>query len=137
MYYKWCKAKKFESKLAADIKSWNTATAVANAKQGSLDDHVREIEPGKHVVPYSNKHFREAAVEWLISTNQPLQAVDHPSFKKMIYIASQATKGVVIPNHKVTCAEIIDLLKTQMMKLREHLNVSTVSQVVACDVPKF
>ncbi|KAF9229375.1 hypothetical protein BS17DRAFT_688220, partial [Gyrodon lividus] len=74
--------------------------------------------------PYTDKLFHEAAVEWLITTNQPIQAIDHPSFRKMINIASQATKGVVIPNRKATQAEIIDIFKRQMMRLLEHLNVS-------------
>ncbi|KIK73801.1 hypothetical protein PAXRUDRAFT_106502, partial [Paxillus rubicundulus Ve08.2h10] len=50
--------------------------------------HVWEFTPLEHVVPYSHKLFHEAAVEWVISTNQPLQSVKHPSFKKMINVAS-------------------------------------------------
>ncbi|KIK92875.1 hypothetical protein PAXRUDRAFT_146389 [Paxillus rubicundulus Ve08.2h10] len=55
---------------------------------------------------------------------QPIQAVDHPSFKKMIDIASQATNGVVIPTCKTTHAEIMSIFKKQMTRLRECLNVS-------------
>ncbi|KIJ12264.1 hypothetical protein PAXINDRAFT_54346, partial [Paxillus involutus ATCC 200175] len=90
----WCKTNNFKSMLPTDVKARNAATAVANAKQSSLNDHVRVIEPGEHVLLYTDKLFREAAIEWLISTNQPIQAVDHPSFKKMIDIASRATNGV-------------------------------------------
>lgn len=43
----------------------------------------------------------------------------------MIDIASRATKGVVVPNRKATQAEIIDIFKKQMTRLRKHLNVST------------
>lgn len=56
--------------LPENVTARKTATAVANTTQGTLDDHVKEIELGEQVVPYSDKLFREAAVEWLISTNQ-------------------------------------------------------------------
>ncbi|KAH7888997.1 hypothetical protein F5I97DRAFT_1804348, partial [Phlebopus sp. FC_14] len=121
-YHKWCKVNDFESKLSADVKACQTAIAVSNAKQGTLDDHVREIEPGEWVISYTDKEFYEATVEWLISTNQA--TVDHPSFCKMIDVASRAIKGVLIPNCKVKQAEIIDLFKKQMTRLWEHLNIS-------------
>ncbi|KAH7881984.1 hypothetical protein F5I97DRAFT_1817839 [Phlebopus sp. FC_14] len=99
VYLKWCKENKFVSMLSEDVKECKIASGVVNMKQGSMDDHVRKIIPTKHVISYSDVLFREAAaVEWLITTNQPIQAVDHPSFKKMVDIASQATKGVIIPN---------------------------------------
>ncbi|KAF8834463.1 hypothetical protein BDN67DRAFT_873223, partial [Paxillus ammoniavirescens] len=123
-YQKWCKTNNFKSMLPTDVKACNAATAVANAKQSSLDDHVRVIELGECVLPYTDKLFREAVIEWLISTNQPIQAVDHPSLKKMIDIASQATNGVVIPTWKTTCAEIMSIFKKQMTRLQECLNVS-------------
>ncbi|KAF9220281.1 hypothetical protein BS17DRAFT_715136, partial [Gyrodon lividus] len=91
--------------------------------QGTLDEHVREVKPSKHVVPYSNQLFREAAVEWLICTNQPIQAMDHPSFKKMVNVASHATNRVIVPNRHTACCEIMDLFKKQMTHLREQLNV--------------
>ena len=42
---------------------------------------------------------------------QPVQALDHPSFKKMIDVAARTTKGVKIPNRKATCKHIIELFK--------------------------
>ncbi|KAF9225127.1 hypothetical protein BS17DRAFT_701274, partial [Gyrodon lividus] len=68
------------------------------AQQATLDDHFQEVTPTEHVVTYSQNLFREAVVEWLIGTNQPIQAVKNPSFKKMINIASHATNGVIILN---------------------------------------
>ncbi|KAF8833441.1 hypothetical protein BDN67DRAFT_860448, partial [Paxillus ammoniavirescens] len=62
-YRKWCKTNNFKSMLPTDVKAHNAATVVVNAKQSSLDDHVRVIEPGEHVLPYTNKLFREAAIE--------------------------------------------------------------------------
>lgn len=55
---------------------------------------------------------------------QPIQAVDHPSFKNMINIASRATNGVVLPNRNATRRDIMDLFKTQLTKLKGRLNVS-------------
>ncbi|KIK75910.1 hypothetical protein PAXRUDRAFT_100821, partial [Paxillus rubicundulus Ve08.2h10] len=59
-----------------------------------LDDHLWELTPLEHVFLYSHKLFHEAAVEWVISTNQPLQFVKHLSFKKMIDVVSCATNCV-------------------------------------------
>ena len=37
--------------------------------QDTLDGHLRDLPP-ERVIPYSDKVFREAAVEWLIVTDQ-------------------------------------------------------------------
>ncbi|KAG2113946.1 uncharacterized protein F5147DRAFT_744119 [Suillus discolor] len=123
-YRKWCKANEFASMLPQDIKERKTAAAIANAQQTSLDGHLKEIPPHKAVVPYTDALFRDAAIEWLISTSQPIQAVDHPSFKNMIDVAARATNGVILPNRNATRREIMDLFKKQMSKLKERLNVS-------------
>ncbi|KAF9228945.1 hypothetical protein BS17DRAFT_691375, partial [Gyrodon lividus] len=123
-YCKWCKVNNFKSKLPDDVKAHKTAATTENMRQGTLCDHVWEIKPGEHILPYMDKLFHEAAVEWLITTNQPIQAIDHLSFRKITDIASQVTKGVVIPNCKATQAEIINIFKRQMTRLWEHLNVS-------------
>ncbi|KAG2037402.1 hypothetical protein BDR03DRAFT_813976, partial [Suillus americanus] len=122
-YHTWCEKNKFISMLPKDVKDRKTAAAITNAEQGNLDGHLHDIQPTEWVLPYSNKLFREAAIEWLASTNQPIQAVDHPSFKNMIDVASRATTGVIMPNRKTTRHEIIDMFKQQMTKLREWLSV--------------
>ncbi|KIJ97876.1 hypothetical protein K443DRAFT_104908, partial [Laccaria amethystina LaAM-08-1] len=65
--------------------------------------------------PYSNALFREAAIEWLIATDQLIQALDHPHFKRMIDIAACATKGVKIPTCKATHKHIIKLFKKKTL----------------------
>ncbi|KAF9240078.1 hypothetical protein BU15DRAFT_34297, partial [Melanogaster broomeanus] len=122
-YLQWCKANNFMSMLASDAQERRLAAAATSAKQGTLDEHVREVKPSERVVPYSHQLFREAAVEWLICTNQPIQTMDHPSFKKMVDVASRATNGVIVPNRHATRREIMDLFKKQMTHLRERLNV--------------
>ena len=69
-YLHWCKANNFESMLPSNAQARWLAAVSANAEQGTLDDHVREVAPTEHVVPYSHKLFCEAVVEWLITTNQ-------------------------------------------------------------------
>ncbi|KAG1720187.1 uncharacterized protein EDB91DRAFT_1257104 [Suillus paluster] len=134
-YCKWCKANKFESMLPPDVKERKNAAAVVNAQQGSLDPHLHKVQPCEHVLPYSDKLFREAAIEWLASTNQPIQAVDHPSFKKMIDTASRATTGVLIPNRKAMQSKIVSIFKQQMTRLKEWLNSKAATGVVnlTCD----
>jgi hypothetical protein len=61
---------------------------------------------------------------------QPIQALEHPAFKKMIDIAARATKGVKNLNRKQTREEIITLFRNQMKKLKDRLNVCSVIQFV-------
>ncbi|KAG2059949.1 hypothetical protein BDR06DRAFT_873088, partial [Suillus hirtellus] len=81
------------------------------------------------VIPYSNKLFKQAAIEWLVATDQPIQALKHPKFKEMVDIASHATNGVKILGRKVTHAEIMRMFKNHLTKLRNTLNVSNVLSI--------
>lgn len=45
----------------------------AGTSQTGLDEHLRERPKTEHVMPYSDQLFREAATEWLISTDQVRQ----------------------------------------------------------------
>ncbi|KAG2347329.1 hypothetical protein BDR05DRAFT_876262, partial [Suillus weaverae] len=103
------------------------AATVANAVQGSLNNHLCKLNPTKWVLPYSDKLFREAAIKWLASTNQVCLFLDTTiKEKKMVDIASRATMGVIVPNQKTTRCEIINMFKQQLTKLREQLNVGFV-----------
>ncbi|KAF8960961.1 hypothetical protein BDZ97DRAFT_1665051, partial [Flammula alnicola] len=117
LYDKWCERNDFESKLPKAQK------AADREKQSSLDPHLEERQPRERTIPYSDALFREAAVEWLVSTDQPIQAFEHPSFKKMIDIAARATHGVTLPNRKATRKHIIQLFKKNLTGLRERLKV--------------
>ncbi|KAH7924808.1 hypothetical protein BV22DRAFT_1012537, partial [Leucogyrophana mollusca] len=123
LYHTWCDKNGFESKLPDDVKKRKEAIALANAKQARIDGHLREPAPTERVIPYTDALYREASCEWLIETNQPIQAVDHPKFRLMIDIASRATNGVIVPNRNATRREIMDMFKRQMTKLKERLNV--------------
>jgi hypothetical protein len=54
---------------------------------------------------------------------QPISALEHPSFKKVIEVAVQATNGVKIPSRKYTQMLILDTFKKHMLKLRMTLLV--------------
>ena len=101
------------------------------SKQSSLNSHLEERHK-EILIPYSDSLLREAAIEWLIVTDQvififfnlslsmsdfkmqPLQALDHLSFQKMIDIAARTTKGINIPNCKATRKHIIELFKKKV-----------------------
>ncbi|KAK6995737.1 putative AC transposase [Favolaschia claudopus] len=68
-YRKWCKDNTFESKLPADVKARKAEAAEAKVlEQQTLDPHLQK-KP-ERVVRYSDKLFRDAAIEWLIATDQ-------------------------------------------------------------------
>ncbi|KAJ7089620.1 hypothetical protein C8R44DRAFT_648661 [Mycena epipterygia] len=57
--------------------------------------------PAKEVIiPYSDALFRQAAIEWLVATDQPVDAFEDPRFVNMINIASCTKNGVSIPGKK-------------------------------------
>ncbi|KAJ7670970.1 hypothetical protein B0H17DRAFT_900186, partial [Mycena rosella] len=92
-YHKWAKENNFELRLEADIKARKQAADEAHKlHQQKLDSHLRERP--ESIVPYSNTIFRDAALAWLIATDQPIGALEHPKSREMINIAAQATNGV-------------------------------------------
>lgn len=60
-------------------------------------------------------------------TLQPIAALEHPSFQRMMHLASRATRGITLLNKKQTRDKIISLFKAQMNDLKRRLNVRTVS----------
>ncbi|KAF8490585.1 hypothetical protein JB92DRAFT_2754255, partial [Gautieria morchelliformis] len=124
-YNTWAYTHNFESKLPKVLKAKRAQEdAVARFEQGTLDEHLKEIPKKEHVVPFTNTVFHDAAIEWLIITDQPIQALTHPSFKKMIDIGARATKGVILPTCNGTCDEIMSKFRMQLTNLKERLNMS-------------
>jgi len=62
--------------------------------------------------------------------NQPLQALEHPSFWKMIAIAARATRSIKLDSWKETRNAIMKTFKEQMKGLSERLNVCFKSYLV-------
>ncbi|KIK81929.1 hypothetical protein PAXRUDRAFT_154892, partial [Paxillus rubicundulus Ve08.2h10] len=114
-YLQWAEANNFTSMLPKDAKQQKEG--VLSHNQPKLDSHLQPLPLKEQVIPYSDKMFCEAAVQWLIDTDQPIAALEHPSFKNMIDIAAHAANGVKIPNCKATWQAIIDSFKQQMMNL--------------------
>lgn len=110
-------------------------------KQRRLDPHLVEKPKKEPVVPYSDNLFRDTAIEWVVSTDQvsneinllilywitcvpqPIQALEHLSFRKLVNIAARATNGVKIPDRRKTRAAIIDAFKQQLTAIRIRLTV--------------
>ncbi|KJA13111.1 hypothetical protein HYPSUDRAFT_118035, partial [Hypholoma sublateritium FD-334 SS-4] len=95
-YLKWCKANNFDSMLPDDAKARRTEAHEA-LKQTRVGDHFTTVDPAddyKKLEPFSQDLFRDAAIQWLIETDQPISAFDHPTFQNMISVAARATKGV-------------------------------------------
>ncbi|KAI6004192.1 hypothetical protein EDD15DRAFT_2156344 [Pisolithus albus] len=125
-YLKWAAENDFTSMLPRDTKQRREDSA-ALSTQSSLNAHLVQRVP---MVRYSDAGFHDAAVQWVIETDQashlsfePVHALQHPAFEKMISIASKATNGVDIPTWKQTRQKIIDLFKTNLRNLRKHLQV--------------
>ncbi|KAG2097410.1 hypothetical protein BD769DRAFT_1369083, partial [Suillus cothurnatus] len=123
-YRKWASEHSFESMLPGDIKARKEHTA-----QQQINAHLTECKLDEQVIPYSNKLFKQATIEWLVATDQPIKALEHPKFKEMVNIASCATNGVKIPGRKATCAEIMRMFKNHLIRLRNTLNVSNVLSI--------
>jgi chaperone required for assembly of F1-ATPase len=59
------------TKLPNAVKQAKEAAEIdRDTQQSNLDGHLRKIPQQERVVPYSDKLFREVAIEWLIVTDQ-------------------------------------------------------------------
>ena len=57
----------FESKLPGDVQKHKAA---AERVIQTLDLDLREKKPSERIVKYSDKAFHQAAIEWLVATDQ-------------------------------------------------------------------
>ena len=72
MYQKWAETNRFLSMLPKDAES-RRKDADAN-NQLCLDPHLREKPQKEKIIPYTDELFRDAAIEWLVSTDQVCKA---------------------------------------------------------------
>jgi hypothetical protein len=56
--------------LPEDTKERRQALADQTLQQSAVDDHFKPATPEDKPTPYSDELFKEAAIEWLIETNQ-------------------------------------------------------------------
>ncbi|KAJ6540238.1 hypothetical protein B0H10DRAFT_1719840, partial [Mycena sp. CBHHK59/15] len=130
-YHKWAKKVGFTSALPKDQRAQKQKEAVeALQSQLTLDGHLKEMSPKEKIIPYSHEAFQQAAIEWLVATDQPIDTLEHEKFQEMIDIASHAKDGVRIPSRKSTHEEIIDLFKRCMEQLKAKLNVRVFSIIL-------
>ncbi|KIL55997.1 hypothetical protein M378DRAFT_90015, partial [Amanita muscaria Koide BX008] len=122
-YRLWAKSANFESKLPGDVKKRKAAMEVVVR---TLDQDLKEKKAKECAITYSDSLFRQAAIEWLIATDQPINVFEHPKFKFMIEVSSQATRGICvkIPSGKTTQAEIKRMFGKTMTDLKQRLSVS-------------
>ena len=66
-YRNWAESTNFVSKLPGDVKKRKVAAEEATC---TLDCDLREKKLSEWIVPYSDKLFCRAAVEWLVATDQ-------------------------------------------------------------------
>ena len=145
MYQKWAEDNNFLSMLPKDAE--NRRNNAQADKQSHLDSHLREKPRKETVTPYTDKRFRDAAIEWLVSTDQvcdnfsnafyglihklqPIQALNHEMYHNMIRIAASATNGVKIPDRRQTRQVITNMFKLQLQVLHDKLNVW---EILHCD----
>ncbi|KAF5340819.1 hypothetical protein D9757_009868 [Collybiopsis confluens] len=112
------KSRVFTSMIPKDTAARKAAKAAATAAQTTIDDHAVPLPPKEYNAPYSHELFEQAALEWLIETDQPIAALEHPKFKHMISIAARTTAGVKIPHRYATRKAIIRLFKKNLYELR-------------------
>ncbi|KAH0583240.1 hypothetical protein J132_09984 [Termitomyces sp. J132] len=93
-YQQWAQENSLDSKLLGDIKKCKVD---AEHMTQTLDHNLKEKKLKEWAVKYTHKEFHRAEIEWLVTTDQPVQALKHPKFKHMIDVASHATEGVKIP----------------------------------------
>ncbi|KAJ6613070.1 hypothetical protein B0H10DRAFT_1806281, partial [Mycena sp. CBHHK59/15] len=118
----WAKKEHFTSALPRDRKAQKKVTARPDV-QPTLDAHLKDIPPKEARIPYSHELFREVAIEWLVATYQPIDALEHPKFVEMIEISARAKDGVRIPGRKSTREEIHNMFQTRLDHLKAKLNV--------------
>ncbi|KAH9010164.1 hypothetical protein EDB83DRAFT_2234463, partial [Lactarius deliciosus] len=84
-YRKWCDSNCFDSMLPQDSKKHKH---VEKDRQSLVIDHFGPNDPTKRPIPFSEKALQTATLEWMVATNQLIRAFSHPTFKKMLDIAS-------------------------------------------------
>ncbi|KAF8578898.1 hypothetical protein K439DRAFT_1284999, partial [Ramaria rubella] len=73
--------------------------------------------------PYSDEQFKQAVMEWLIVTDQLIQALGCPKFVEMIDVAVQAKNGVKVPTGKATREGIMSLFCQHLHDVKSRINV--------------
>ncbi|KAF8452003.1 hypothetical protein L210DRAFT_3383337, partial [Boletus edulis BED1] len=73
--------------------------------QSMLEPHLQPVAPKERIIPlpYTDDRFYEAAIQWIITTDQVTIINPHlltSHIKNMINIAARATNGVRLPGRR-------------------------------------
>jgi hypothetical protein len=87
---------------------------------GNLWKHIKKAHPdvvvdqqpaaGLQRAVYSHDVFREALAKWIVATDQPFTAVDHPSFQELVYLLHPDAK---LPSNDTARRDIAKLFKEE------------------------
>ena len=72
-YLQWAEGNRFTSMLPKDAKQHTEKQS--GSKQGRLDGHLQPIPIKENVTLYSDELFCEAAIRWLVDTDQVMYSV--------------------------------------------------------------
>jgi hypothetical protein len=75
-YRKWCQENNFQSMLPDDAKARRTEQLETTTTQTAVNDHFSTQKPEDKPKSYSDVLFEEAAIQWLIETDQVRISVD-------------------------------------------------------------
>ncbi|KAJ6555702.1 hypothetical protein DFH09DRAFT_1491971, partial [Mycena vulgaris] len=114
-YLAWAKREGFPSMLPSDTAARKHKLEAEKAAQSTLDDHLAPRPERTKVVRYTPEIFEDASIKY---------AMTNKYFQEMIDVASRATDGVVIPLRKAVRAAILRMFQQNLVKLKNHLNVS-------------
>ncbi|KAI9431704.1 hypothetical protein H4582DRAFT_1822019 [Lactarius indigo] len=120
-YRKWCDLNHFDSMLPQDSKK---RKRVEKDRQSLVINHFGPEDLTMRPISFSDKALQTAALEWMVATNQPIQAFKNATFKKMLDIASRANWNIRLPSPKQSRAQIIKMFKQQLHSLQDRLNVT-------------
>ncbi|KAF8548755.1 hypothetical protein OG21DRAFT_1381588, partial [Imleria badia] len=102
IYRKWATDNGFTSMLPVDTKCHQdeearqhdaTSSSASISRQSSLDGH---LVPVGTIIQYSESAFRNAALKWLIATDQPIHCMEHPMFQRLLDIVSRAPNRIKV-----------------------------------------
>ncbi|KAI9448717.1 hypothetical protein BJY52DRAFT_1193243 [Lactarius psammicola] len=106
IYRKWCESNNFDSMLPGDSKQRNRiASNGGKGQQSAVTDHFSPED---------------------LDARPPIQAFNHPTFKKMLNIASRAKRNIPLLSPKQSRARILKMFKQQLWSLRKCLVGPTV-----------
>lgn len=72
--------------LPNDVRARKEAAAAAVASQTTIEDHATLTPPRARVSPYSDEIFEQAAIEWLIETDQVSISFNYMLISFTVYV---------------------------------------------------